>query len=100
MVVFALTRWTQPKPAPADPFRALAVQARLTCLTDELERLDRPARVGGRGYAPGFHLRAALLAYEGALREACRLAGIDVEVEGSAGRLIAEVALREAGWSW
>ncbi len=101
MVLIGLTRWSQPRrPLGPDPFRLLETQARLTRLAEELDRLDRPACVGGRGYAPAFHLRAALLAYERTLQEACWLADLPLTVDGHGGRLLAEVALHEAGWTW
>ena len=100
MVLIGLTRWYEPPPAEPDPFRLLETQARLTRLSEEMEKLDRTACVGGRGYAPAFHLRAAMLAYERTLQEACWLADLPITVDGSAGRLLAEVSLREAGWTW
>jgi hypothetical protein len=100
VVVVSLARWLRPRVAPPDPFRVLELQARLTRLSRELERLDQPARAGARGFAPAFHLRAALLAYERTLQESCWLAEIPVTVDGIAGRLLAELELREAGWTW
>ena len=100
MVLIGLTRWYQEPPAEPDPFRLLETQARLTRLSEEMEKLDRTACVGGRGYAPAFHLRAAMLAYERTLQEACWLADLPITVDGRADRLLAEVSLREAGWTW
>jgi hypothetical protein len=100
VVLIGLTRWEEPRSVEPDPFRLLETQARLTRLSVELEKLDRTACVGGRGYAPAFHLRAAMLAYEHTLQEACWLAHLPITVDGGAGRLLAEFSLREAGWSW
>ena len=86
-----------PAPAP-DPFRTLELQQRLT-------RLSREIWVHSNGasheFASGFHGRAALMAYDRTLDEACVLAGIPLpEGEGSTRRLLAEAALCQAGWSW
>ena len=83
MVLIGLTRWYEPRPSGPDPFRVLETQARLTRLSEEMEKLDRTACVGGRGYAPAFHLRAAMLAYERTLQEACWLADVPVTVDGT-----------------
>lgn len=90
-----------PRPAPvrtADPFRTLELQARLSRLAGELTGLDAG---GERRFAAGHHARAALLAYEHTLREACRLAGLPVEPgRGPEFRLLAEAMLSQAGWEW
>jgi hypothetical protein len=55
----------------------------------------------GNEFAHGFHGRAALLAYDRTLDEACQLAGVPIpEGEGSTRRLMIEAALSQAGWSW
>jgi hypothetical protein len=100
VVFIGLTRWDPPRPTAPDPFRLLETQARLTRLSGELEKLDRTACVGGRGYAPAFHLRAAMLAYQRTLQDACWIADLPITVDSSAGRLLAEVSLREVGWTW
>lgn len=58
----------------ADPFDALEVQLSLARLEREIERLRGH---GGRDFAQAHHLRAAMLAYDQLLTQACRLAGID-----------------------
>lgn len=84
----------------ANPFRTLEVQLALSRLDREIARLE----AGDTGtFAQGHHLRAALLAYEQVLAEACRLAGIPVPPlpEGRClRRLLAEAELRARGWSW
>ena len=86
-----------PPPAP-DPFRTLELQQRLTRLSREIWVHSNSA---GNEFASGFHTRAALIAYDRTLDEACQLAGVPVlEGEGSARRLMAEAALSQAGWSW
>jgi hypothetical protein len=81
-----------------DPFETLEMQARLTRLAAELRQLDSPA---DRRFARGFHLHAAMEAYERTLDDACRLAGIPVETgRGAAHRLLAETALHQRGWRW
>lgn len=81
-----------------DPFQVLELQHRLTRLARELHELDRD---DGTQFARAHHARAALLAYEDTLDEACRLIGHPVEPGGGAAhRLLAEAGLREAGWTW
>ena len=68
-----------------------------------MANLLQPDEIGAAdvsGYAPAFHLRAAMLAYERTLQDACWIAELPITVDGSAGRLLAEVSLREAGWTW
>ena len=81
-----------------DPFATLKVQMQLSRLSSEILALER----GERGaYARGFHLQAAILAYERALEEGCRLAGAGaVDGSGAVNRLIAESELRSRGWTW
>lgn len=86
-----------PEPAP-DPFRTLELQHRLTRLSREIWVHSNG---GSHEFASGFHGRAALLAYDRTLDEACQLAGVPLpEDEGSTRRLLAEAALCQAGWSW
>lgn len=85
------------EPAP-DPFRTLELQQRLSRLSAELVMLQDES---GQVYAAGHHLRAALLAYDQTLREACLLVGVPVgESTGPADRLMAEAGLAQAGWTW
>jgi len=86
-------------PDQADPFEALRVQRSLARLEREIDRL--------RGdddeiFAGAHHLRAAVLAYDGLLTEARRLAGLPAEpaVHSSAGRLLAVAELHASGWDW
>jgi len=83
--------------APVDPFTALEVQlalGRLEALVEQLQRDD------GR-FARAHHLHAARAAYDQALDEACRLAGVTSLPEGGAlRRVLAEAELRTRGWSW
>lgn len=83
---------------PPDPFRTLELQSRLTRLADELEALECES---ARRFARGHHARAALLAYEQTLDEACALAGLPVPTgTGPEHRLVAEASLLQAGWKW
>jgi hypothetical protein len=92
-----LTGIARPKSAP-DPFRTLELQQRLTRLSHEIWVHSD----GGRHeFASGFHSRAAMLAYDRTLDEACEHAGVPIpEGEGSTRRLLAEAALSQAGWTW
>jgi hypothetical protein len=87
-----------PAEPPADPFRTLELQARLTRLTRELDQLDRGSN---RQFARRHHSRAALLAYDQTLDEACELIGRPVtEPDEAQHRLLAEATLLQAGWTW
>lgn len=101
----------------ADPFDALEVQLSLARLEGEIERLRA---YGGRDFAQAHHLRAAILAYEQLLTQACRMAGIDPptvdRVQDATGterngqrpedpgseveRVLAVAALDARGWRW
>lgn len=82
----------------ADPFATLALQMRLSRIAAEIDSLHADP---DRRTARGFHLRAAMLAYDDLLDEGCRLAGVGVvEGEGAVHRLIAESELRSRGWTW
>lgn len=92
-------RWRalQPPPAP-DPFRTLELQQRLGRLSDELDALGADR---SHPFAGGFHVRAALMAYDRTLVEACEIAGVPVpDGDPATARLLAEVGLTRAGWSW
>jgi hypothetical protein len=87
-----------PTEPPADPFRTFELQARLTRLAGELDQLDRGST---RQFARRHHSRAALLAYDQTLDEACELIGQPVtEPDESQHRLLAEATLLQAGWTW
>ena len=99
LVLALWNRLTGIAPAPApDPFRTLELQSRLTRLSREIWVHTNQSR---NEFASGFHTRAALIAYDRTLDEACQLAGVPVpEGEGSTRRLMAEAALSQAGWNW
>lgn len=81
-----------------DPFITLELQVRLSRLSAELDAL---ARGETPTFALGHHARAATLAYEATLAEACALIGEDVpEGSGASRRLVMEACLVNAGWSW
>lgn len=81
-----------------DPFATLELQMRLGRLSGELDELSRP-RV--RSFAVGHHARAAELAYDRSLAEACSLIGADVPPgRGPVERLEMESTLLRAGWTW
>ena len=89
-------RW-RPQPPP-DPFEVLSVQLRLERLAHEIAELEsNPAR-----WARAHHLRAALIAYDDLLEEACRMAGAPIaEMEARpVRRLLEEAELRSRGWTW
>ncbi len=82
----------------ADPFTALEVQyalARLDTLIETVRRDD--AR-----FAQAHHLRAAMIAYDGALAEACALAGVPLPEQDldAVSRVQAEAELQARGWRW
>jgi hypothetical protein len=82
----------------ADPFATLEIQERLSRLSQEMKALDDPTY---RRFGGWHHARAAQEAYERTLDDACRLAGLPVEVgRGPAHRLLAEANLESAGWRW
>jgi hypothetical protein len=81
-----------------DPFATLELQLRLGRLSSELDALSG-ARV--HAFAVGHHARAAELAYDRSLAEACSLIGADVPPgRGPAARLEMESTLLRAGWTW
>jgi hypothetical protein len=92
-----------------DPLVTLDVQLRLALAAAEVRRIESDPAL----YARAHHWRAAVLAYDSLLREACRLAGVDDEdvVEPPApldadapraqeARLHEELELTARGWSW
>lgn len=103
--------------ARTDPFAVLEVQLSLARLEREIEQLKG---YGGRDFAQAHHLRAAILAYEQLLTQACRMAGIDPptadRVQDATGterngqrpedpgseveRVLAVAALDARGWRW
>ncbi len=91
-----MPRRTRHQPAP-DPFVSLAIQWHLSRVAWEIRRLERD---GGR-WARAHHLRAAELAYDDLLVEACGLAGIPVpDTTPPVRRLLMESHLRSSGWTW
>jgi hypothetical protein len=83
-----------------DPFSALEVQFALSRLDREITRLLQ-GEDASRRFAQGHHLRAAVLAYEQLLVEACRLAEVPSLPEaGGLRRVMAEAELQARGWAW
>lgn len=81
-----------------DPFATLELQLRLGRLSSELDVLSRS---GGAAFAAGHHARAAELAYDHSLAEACALIGQGSPAgRGPLGRLEMEAELLRAGWTW
>ena len=81
-----------------DPFATLELQLRLGRLSSELTALARP---GDQAFAVGHHARAAELAYDHSLAEACTLLGQEVPAgRGPLERLEMEASLLRAGWTW
>lgn len=72
-----------------------------------LSRLDREiavlldGRQAANRFAQGHHLRAAQLAYEQLLQQACELADVTTLPDGGpVRRVLAEAELRARGWTW
>lgn len=81
-----------------DSLRRRQLEARLARLAHEMLVLD--AEITPR-FALGHHARAAVLAYDRTLTEACELAGLPVpEGDGPVDRLLNEANLLKAGWRW
>lgn len=81
-----------------DPFATLEIQLRLSRLSGELDMLAGP---GIAPFAAAHHARAAELAYDASLAEACALIGADVgRAGGPADRLEMEATLVRDGWTW
>ncbi len=84
-------------PSSVNPFDSLEVQMALA----RLERLIADLEVESGRFARAHHLHAARHAYGQALGEACRLAGVEVVVDGRPlpqDRI--ETELRSRGWWW
>ena len=80
-----------------DPMETLVVQWRLSRLAWEIRQLESDES----RWAKAHHLRAAELAYDDLLAEACGLAGVPVPVATApVRRLIMESDLRFRGWTW
>ncbi|PJI93818.1 hypothetical protein [Luteimicrobium subarcticum] len=89
-----------------DPLETLAVQTRLAELSAEIRRIELAPDL----YARAHHWRAAVIAYDVALRDACRLAGVvptepptplTADTAGARdARLNEELELAAHGWSW
>ena len=89
-----MPRGTQYQP---DPMETLVVQWRLSRLAWEIRQLESDES----RWAKAHHLRAAELAYDDLLAEACGLAGVPVPAgEPAVRRLIMESHLRYLGWNW
>lgn len=80
-----------------DPFSALEVQISLARLETHIEQL----LADERRFARGHHLRAARLAYDHLIEQACRMAGVsDLPQDPQVRRVLAEAELRSRGWTW
>jgi hypothetical protein len=80
-----------------NPFDALEVQMALA----RLEQRVAEVQADERRFARAHHLYAARAAYDQALVEACRMAGVEELPEsGPLRRVMAEAELRARGWSW
>ena len=87
-----------------DPLVTLRLQVRLGELAAELRRIEDDPDV----YARAHHWFAVQGAYDGLLREACRLAGLPTETAplrandhvAADERLREELELSSRGWSW
>jgi hypothetical protein len=75
----------------------LGVQWRLSRLARKIRQIESDESRWARAH----HLRAAVVAYDDLLAEACGLAGIPVPVASPpVRRLIMESDLRIRGWTW
>jgi hypothetical protein len=82
-----------------DPFTALRVQQRLGIVADHVRSLELEPRT----FARAERIIASQLAYDQLLAEACRLAGVEVQVVAKgdpAERFREEVELASRGWAW
>ena len=90
--------WHRRAPEPVDPFRALALQMRLSVVADLLRTIERDERM----FARGQRWIATRDAYDALLGDACRAAGVPADRrppdEGERTRMELELASR--GWSW
>jgi hypothetical protein len=83
--------------SPPDPLRTLTVQWRLTRIAWEIRQLERDEQ----RWAKAHHLRAAEIAYDDLLAEACRLSSLPLpDGTRAVRRLIMESDLRAQGWTW
>lgn len=101
-------RWVRhrpaPPPRPPDPFEVLHLQLRLGMLAEQVRLLENDPS----GWARAHRLQAARAAYDGLLRDACRLAGVEVTdaapaylpVRDEGERFREEIELASRGWSW
>ena len=117
MTVLGVRQWRS-RGRLADPFAVLDVQLSLARLEREIASLRRTGR---RDFAQAHHLRAALIAYDQLLAQACRMAGVEhpvldrpdpgpsgAELNGSRPdepgsevvRVLAVAALDARGWRW
>jgi hypothetical protein len=81
-----------------DPFCTLEVQFGLARLEREIGQLLAGTAAA---FAQGHHLRAAQLAYDELLMDACQLADVPgLPEERQWRRLVAEAELRTRGWTW
>jgi hypothetical protein len=80
-----------------NPFSVLEVQMSLSRVDGEIEAL----LTDDKRFARGHHLKAARLAYDHLIEQACRLADItDLPQDRSVRRVVAEAELRSRGWTW
>jgi hypothetical protein len=82
---------------PPDPLQALTVQCRLSRIAWEIHHLERD----DERWARAHHLKAAEIAYDDLLAEACRMAGLPLpDGPRPVRRLIMESDLQSRGWTW
>ena len=87
------------RPPVYDPFMTLRVQERLTVVADHVRSLELDPHT----FARAERIIASQLAYDQLLAEACKLAGVEVEVVAKgdpAERFREEVELASRGWAW
>jgi hypothetical protein len=85
------------KQSAPDPFVILSVQERLARVACKIRDLEQ----GDVIWAKGHHLKAAEIAYDDLLAEACGLAGIPIpQASRPVRRLIMEADLHGCGWTW
>lgn len=93
-----------PRVPPPDPFEVLRLQLRLGVLAEQIRALENDPAV----WARARRLHAAWGAYDGLLRDACVLAGVEVAdtrpvlmpVRDDGERFREEIELASRGWSW
>ena len=87
------------RPPVYDPFATLHLQSRLGIVADHMRALELDPHT----FARAERLIASGLAYDQLLAEACKLAGVEVEVHAKgdgAERFREEVELAARGWAW